>query len=142
MAVPFPQLVPTAAYPTIGFPRWKLGGGYNRATYRLVLAIGNRIGRKYLREWRSANDLPPLPPGTGILHRSDGSRITVLHGFSRHVVPEPPDWPDESVTTGYWFLDRAADWKPSPALEHFLASGAPPLSMSGSAACRAATRSG
>lgn len=127
MAVPFPQLVPTAAYPTIGFPRWKLGGWYNRATYRIVLTIASRIGSKYLREWRSAHDLPPVPPGTDILHRSDGSRIAVLHGFSRHVVPEPLDWPDGIVTTGYWFLDRHADWEPPVALERFLASGEPPV---------------
>ncbi|MEX2401194.1 MAG: glycosyltransferase [Rhodothermales bacterium] len=136
LAVPFPQFVPTKSFPSLGFPNWKLGAWYNRATYRIVLAIAERIGGKYVREWRSAHDLPPEPPGADILHRSDGSRIPVLHAFSRHVVPEPPDWPEEAITTGYWFLDRHDEWEPPADLERFLKSGDPPVyvgfgSMSG-----------
>jgi sterol 3beta-glucosyltransferase len=126
MAVPFPQLVPTAAHPTIGFPRWKLGGWYNRASYRVVLAIGARVGRSYIRDWRLAHGLPPLSRGAGVLHRSDGSRIPVMHCFSRHVVPPPADWPESSVVTGYWFLNREREWEPPAALADFLAAGNPP----------------
>jgi sterol 3beta-glucosyltransferase len=96
-------------------------------TYRLVLGIAGRVGRGFLDEWRSANGLPPWPRGVDILHRSDGAPIPVLHGFSRHVVPEPPDWPEGVVATGYWFLDRPADWTPPAALEEFLAAGDPPV---------------
>lgn len=123
----FPQLVPTAAFPTVGFPTWPLGGWYNRLTYRLVLALAGRIGRSHLEAWRARAGLPPQTRGTGLLQRSDGSRIPVLHGFSHHVVPVPPDWPPEVHTTGYWFLDRPADWQPPAALECFLAAGEPPV---------------
>lgn len=110
MAVLFPQFVATAAYPTIVLPRWKLGGWYNKLTYRVVLTIAQLIGRKYVKEWRAAHGLPSQARGTDLLHRSDGASIPVLHGFSSHVVPEPPDWPDSAVTTGYWFLNHSADW--------------------------------
>ena len=127
LAVLFPQLVPTAAFPTVGFPTWPLGGGYNRLTYRLVLALAGRVGGSHLKSWRARAGLPPQTRGTGLLQRSDGSRIPVLHGFSQHVVPVPPDWPPEVHTTGYWFLDRPADWQPPAALECFLAAGEPPV---------------
>lgn len=136
LAMLFPQFVPTAAFPTIGFPTWKLGGRYNRATYALVQRIAGLVGGRYVREWRAAHGLSPQPRGTDLLHRSDGMPIPVLHGVSPHVVPEPPDWPDGVVMTGYWFLDRREEWTPPPALEAFLADGEPPVyvgfgSMSG-----------
>ena len=136
LAMLFPQFVPTAAFPTIGFPTWKLGLGYNRATYAAVHKVAGMVGGRYVSEWRAAHGLPPPPRGTDLLHRSDGTRIPVLHGVSPHVVPEPPDWPDEAVMTGYWFLDRPESWTPPPTLEAFLAAGEPPVyvgfgSMSG-----------
>lgn len=135
LAMLFPQFVPTAAFPTIGFPKGKAGGWYNRATYAVVLKIAGMVGGRYVNEWRAAHGLPPAR-GTDLLHRSDGTAIPVLHGVSPHVVPEPVDWPDSAVMTGYWFLDRVADWTPPPALEAFLAAGEPPIyigfgSMSG-----------
>ena len=123
----FPQFVPTAAFPTIGFPTLKLGGWYNLFTYRLVLKIASKIGAKYIQEWRSSQDLPRQPRGTDILHKSDGTRIPVLHACSNKVIAEPTDWPEGVVNTGYWFMDRPTDWEPPIALEQFLASGAPPV---------------
>lgn len=127
MAVLFPQFVPTAAFPTIGFPRWPLGGWYNRLTYAVVLAIAGRVGRSYVREWRAAHGLRSRPRGADLLHASDGSHVPVLHGLSPHVVPEPSDWPPEAASTGYWFLRRPSDWTPPPALEAFLEAGPPPV---------------
>lgn len=127
MAVLFPQFVPTAAFPTIVLPRWKLGGWYNKLTYRVVLTIAGFIGSKYVKEWRAAHGLPSQKRGTDLLHRSDGALVPVLHGLSSHVVPEPADWPDSAVTTGYWFLNHSVDWEPSPALERFLSAGDPPV---------------
>jgi sterol 3beta-glucosyltransferase len=48
-------------------------------------------------------------------------------GFSRHIVPPAPDWPQESVVTGYWFLDEPTEWQPSPELSNFLEAGEPPV---------------
>jgi len=136
LAMLFPQFVPTAAFPTIGFPTWNLGARYNRLTYAVVHTIAGWVGGRFIRAWRRAHGLPRPPRGTDLLHRSDGTRVPVLHGVSPHVVPEPPDWPDDAVMTGYWFLDRSDDWVPPPALEAFLAVGEPPVyvgfgSMSG-----------
>jgi sterol 3beta-glucosyltransferase len=127
MAVLFPQLVPTGAYPSLGFPRLKLGERYNKLTYWAVLAIAGRVGRRYIEEWRSVQRLSPHPRGSDVLHRSNGSRIPVLHAISRHVVADPSDWPQTVVSTGYWFLDGPAEWAPPPALERFLAAGEPPV---------------
>ena len=136
LAMLFPQFVPTAAFPTIGFPTWNLGGRYNRLTYAVVHTIAGWVGGRFVRDWRAAHGLPPQPRGVDLLHRSDGTQIPVLHGVSPHVVPEPVDWPEEATMTGYWFLDRSDDWVPPPALEAFLAAGKPPVyvgfgSMSG-----------
>ena len=127
LAVLFPQFVPTTAFPTVGFPLWSLGGAYNRLTYAVVLRIADWIGRKHFRAWRAVNGLPTPRGRTDVLHRSDGSHLPVLHGYSEHVVPRPADWPPEAVVTGYWFLQRADTWKPSPSLEAFLNAGSPPV---------------
>lgn len=128
LLVLFPQLVPTAAFPSIGFPVWRFGGAYyNRLTYRIVLSLAGRVGSGLLKSWRSSQGLPSQPAGTDLLHRSDGSRIPVLHGFSRHVVVKPDDWPAHTHVTGYWFLDRPSDWRPPADLERFLTAGEPPV---------------
>jgi UDP:flavonoid glycosyltransferase YjiC (YdhE family) len=49
-----------------------------------------------------------------------------INGFSRHVLPRPADWPDNSQVTGYWFLDQP-EWTPPPALSRFLAAGPKPV---------------
>ncbi len=68
-----------------------------------------------------------LPPATAAdLMRALNRANTVL-GVSRLVTPPPPDWDAHIVTTGYWFLPAPAQWQPSPALAHFLASGPPPV---------------
>ena len=132
MAPLFPVFLPTAAYPTPGFPRLDLGGSltavYNRATHRLVRTVVSAVGRWMFASWRAAHGLPPQPWGTDILHRTTGERVPLLHPWSRHVAPDPPDGPRKDVwTTGYWFLDRANDWMPDPDLEAFLDAGPPPV---------------
>jgi UDP:flavonoid glycosyltransferase YjiC (YdhE family) len=68
--------------------------------------------------------LPPHPwygPYFSDLHRAK-----VINGFSRHVLPRPADWPQSSQVTGYWFLDQP-EWRPSNALNEFLAAGPKPI---------------
>lgn len=128
----FPLFLPTEAYPNLGFPRLQLGDRltpvYNRVSHRLVLTLVSAVSRWMFASWRNAHGLPPQPRGTGIVHYTHGTRVPFLHGWSRHVAPDPPDWPLRHVeTTGYWFLDRSADWAPLPALEAFLADGPAPV---------------
>ncbi|WP_437679653.1 glycosyltransferase [Sorangium sp. So ce131] len=56
-------------------------------------------------------------------------RTLVVHGYSAHVVPHPPDWPPTFHTTGYWFLDEGKGYRPPEALERFLAAGEPPIAL-------------
>jgi sterol 3beta-glucosyltransferase len=57
----------------------------------------------------------------------DGRPIPVLHGFSRHIIPRPEDWPETATVTGFWFLDQAEKWNPPPSLSQFLSEGEPPI---------------
>jgi UDP:flavonoid glycosyltransferase YjiC (YdhE family) len=56
----------------------------------------------------------------------DGT-LPVLYGYSRHVTPVPSDWNDSNIVTGYWFLEPAESWEPSPSLVAFLESGPAPV---------------
>ncbi|NBB85774.1 MAG: glycosyltransferase [Bacteroidetes bacterium] len=128
----FPLFLPTAAFPNLGFPRLQLGEWltpiYHRCSHRLVLTVVSAVSRWLFASWRRAHGLPPQPRGTGLVHRDCGMRVPFLHGWSPHVAPDPPDWPNHHVeTTGYWFLDRPEDWRPPPALEAFLTDGPPPV---------------
>jgi sterol 3beta-glucosyltransferase len=132
MAPLFPVFLPTRAYPQPGFPALHLGdcltGVYNRTTHRLVRTAVSAVSRWLFASWRKKHGLPPQSWGTSVVHRDDGTRVPFLNGWSPHVAPNPPDWPSSRVqTTGYWFLDRADDWAPPPALKAFLDAGPPPV---------------
>lgn len=123
----FPQLVPTAEFPSLGFPDWKLGHSYNKLTYKIVQKLSNLIGGKFINEWRAANDLPPRLGGIDLLHPSVGEPLPILHGYSPHIAPVPGDWPDRAVATGYWFLDQQDAWQAPSELEAFLDAGDAPV---------------
>ncbi len=55
------------------------------------------------------------------------NRTPTVIGASPQIVPPPPDWGAHIHVTGYWFLNDAAGWQPSPALAAFLNAGAPPV---------------
>ena len=69
----------------------------------------------------------------GLPAHSTGSYLRALgktpsvYGFSRHVVPQPPDWGDNQQITGYWFLDEGQNYQPPADLARFLAAGTPPV---------------
>ena len=121
-----PMLVPTSERPHMGFPQLKLGGWYNRLTYKVVSAIMAFSGARYSREWRAQHGLPKVQ-SFDLLHQPNGFPRPVLCGFSRHVVPPPSDWTDDIQTTGYWFLKEAPEWTPSRELQDFLEAGPPPI---------------
>ncbi len=120
-----PMYVPTTRFPAMGFPELPLGPGYRRLTYQLIrrilLMMSGRVSK-----WRKRNGLAPRSPGLR-MRLPDGRRIPALHGFSRHVIPRPDDWPETSVVTGYWLLDQEEGWDPPTSLTEFLSNGEPPV---------------
>jgi sterol 3beta-glucosyltransferase len=116
-------------------PRWLLVGkrAYNWTTHvfsaRLFWLL---FGKVLNRARQKALHLPAF---------SRKQRYPVLYGYSPTVLPKPANWDERITVTGYWFLDQAGTWEPPGALEQFLASGAPPISIGfGSMAGRSAKK--
>ncbi|HSM57891.1 MAG TPA: glycosyltransferase [Candidatus Sulfomarinibacteraceae bacterium] len=76
---------------------------------------------------RMRQELLGLPLQSGRENVAARRRMLVVHGYSRHVVPHPADWPHNFHTTGYWFLDEESEWRPPPDLRAFLEAGPPPV---------------
>jgi sterol 3beta-glucosyltransferase len=124
--IPF---TPTRAYPSFLLPRlpsW-LGGSLNRLSYQIARQViwqGFRPADKVARQ--EVLDLPPAPL-LGPYNSSCIRQLPVLYGFSPYVISKAPDWDENTHVTGYWFLERAADWAPPPALEAFMQAGPAPV---------------
>jgi len=75
---------------------------------------------------RDVLKLPPLSwrDPYGMMDRYEWP---VLYGHSPAVLPPPRDWPDWVTVTGFWFLDRAEDWRPPADLVRYLEAGPPPV---------------
>jgi sterol 3beta-glucosyltransferase len=118
-ALTVPMLTPTRTFAVPGLIRHNLGGLLNRASYSLV----GLLSRPYLgliRSWRRDN-LGLTPRGT------PPAPAKTLYCYSPSLVPTPADWPPDTVATGYWLRDEASADPVDPALDGFLAAGAPPL---------------
>ena len=126
LAFYLPLYVPTRAFPAMGFPRWRIGGWYNRFTYRMIDWITRVSTTKFIKPWRAAQGM-----GVRRLSRSRSSRrnpLPVLHAYSPSVIPRPEDWPSTATVTGYWFLDNPTpDWTPPAELLQFMESGSTPI---------------
>lgn len=132
-----PMLAPTAEFPMLGMPNLKLGGWYNRLTYKLVL-MGYNSYLQGLNDIRIAEmELKALPKYTGIIAKYDKSLVPIIHAISPHVLNRPNDWPSIYTMSGYITEDQDEQYTPPKALQDFLAAGTPPVyvgfgSMSGS----------
>ena len=89
------------------------------AAWSLYGDIANRVRTEMLG----------LPVQTRQENQADRQKMTIVHGYSRHVVPHPTDWPANFHTTGYWFLDENAQWPPPGELLDFLGAGGPPVAI-------------
>ena len=135
LAFVFP-ITPTRDYASPLMPFDSLGGVVNRASFRVMQAALWQTGRVGDLTVRRALGVPPPPPLTGPVPRLMRRGVPMLYGFSRHVLPPPADWNDNTHVTGYWFLDQADTWTPPADLVAFLERGSPPVyigfgSMSG-----------
>jgi len=123
----FPQVVPTAAFPAVGFPELPLGIAYRRVTYRIVEAVTNWISGGAIRSWRRDSGLGKRPRTLGLMQDEHANPRLVMHGFSPVLCPRPKDWPATSVVTGHWPLPSNGRWEPPRALCKFLDAGPPPV---------------
>ena len=106
-----------------------LRGFYNRLSYPLAQqALWQPMRAPINSALRDEPGSSPFP-FSGPFAEFERSRGPVLNGWSRHVLPHPPGWAPRITTTGYWFLDRPPEWRPSPNLVDFLESGPPPVSV-------------
>lgn len=116
-------------------PRWLFVGkrAYNWTTHVFSARLFWLLFGKVLNRARQrALHLPAF---------SRKQRYPTLYGYSPTVLPKPANWDERITVTGYWFLDQAKTWEPSGALEQFLASGVPPISIGfGSMAGRSAKK--
>ncbi len=127
IAVPVPLIVPTAESVAIGFPNLKLGGWYNKLSYR-VLHKGYHTYDDLINEFRQdVLGIGKLSKSTSPIQMANGKPIPVLYGYSELVSPRAKDWTDTTHITGYWFLDRNDDWQPTVELNDFLEAGEKPV---------------
>ena len=113
--------------PPVMFPiaRRKVPRIVSRAAFYLIFKMLWNVMRPAINDIvRPRLGLPPYPwygPYFRDLHRAKA-----INGFSRHVLPRPADWPDNSQISGYWFLDQP-QWTPPESLRDFLAAGPKPV---------------
>ena len=94
--------------------------------YGLVLGLARRGASRFaapIEAFRRAQGLPPVPQP---LFEGKHSRELVLAMFSRIIGPPRPDWPKQTVVTGYAFYD-GGEAAMNPGLEAFLEAGEAPI---------------
>jgi sterol 3beta-glucosyltransferase len=116
---------PTKTFPGVLFPKAiaRLGGTVNWLSHHVLKQIlwqGSRAGDTASRQ--QVLNLPAAP----LLGAKLSDRYPTLYGFSPAVIPKPADW-QNTVVTGYWFLDAASDWMPPSSLVDFLGAGESPV---------------
>lgn len=116
--------------PSLHLPNFMLpdlGPVLNRLGHLAAEQLFWQTFRDVVTEWRRKSlKLPPLSV-LGPFSSLHSARYPVINGFSRHLVPPPPDWPAWVYTTGFWFLDEADSFQPPTALKRFLEQGPKPV---------------
>jgi UDP:flavonoid glycosyltransferase YjiC (YdhE family) len=117
-------VTPTAHFPPVVSGSRSLGRHGNRLAAKGLLTATDGTFRPAVATLRRELGLPRrrrASPTATLRARP------VLHGYSPHVVPRPPDWPDRHRVCGYWWPAVPPDWRPEQRLVDFLAAGPPPV---------------
>lgn len=102
----------------------RAGPRVNRGLYWLF----DRITGHWLKPYRELEREMGLAPGPNPIFEGQHSPDVVLALFSPLLAPPQPDWPPQTVTTGFLFYDRDLGHSGlSPELERFLNAGPPPI---------------
>jgi O-mycaminosyltylonolide 6-deoxyallosyltransferase len=115
-------LSPTSRWPAILMPRLPLGPLYNRLTHK----VSDLAAWFALRNYRTDANLSRLPFGSP--YGTLGRDVPLFCPVSTELFTAPPDWPELSHITGYWFWDR--QWTPPAGLVEFVEAGGPPVTLS------------
>ena len=128
MSIPLPIFTPTAEFPSMVFPSLKIGDWYNKLTYTLSIKLAWMQYRSIVNPWREKDlGLPPASKSFNEMELANGQPTPTIYPYSEHVVPRPGDWPETTISPGYWFLEGLDDWQPPADLMAFLEAGPPPV---------------
>lgn len=95
---------------------------------KLVLGFGKRVTRFLAEPWYRLREELNLPSATDLNPLGEShSPDLVLALFSQMLSRAQPDWPPQTVLTGFPVLLRPDEPGLSPELSRFLDSGSPPL---------------
>lgn len=95
---------------------------------RGVINLGKFLCRSWaepIHQLRAELGLPPLS-GNPILDDKYSPELT-LALLSPVLIQPQPDWPKNTVLTGFTFYDGSQEIEPTPKLKEFLASGSAPI---------------
>ena len=118
-------LLPTAAFPAITTSFGDLGSLGNRLSHRLNQQLFWQPLRSAVDQWRVRDLGLPRQGLRGPYPELAAKQEPIVHGFSRHLVARPPDWPDHAIVSGHWPL---RDSRPLPdETVAWLNDGPPPV---------------
>jgi rhamnosyltransferase subunit B len=101
-----------------------LGPAFHRPLFRLA----RRSCRSWGEPWRRLRAELQLPPTLdNPLFEGYYSPSLVLAMFSEQIAGKQPDWPRQSVVSGFPFFERGDEAGMSPELVRFLDAGPPPI---------------
>ena len=127
LATPFP-MTPTKDYPSLIFydtPR--LGRGFNFLTHKIFEQIMWFASSSPVKQfWKKK--FGRLPENfTNPFNKQYTRTLPTVISCSNYVFPRSQDWSEYVCSSGYWFLEDEAGWKPSLDLLDFLQKGTPPV---------------
>jgi rhamnosyltransferase subunit B len=112
-------------FPAPEVVRWIQGRGW---FCRLVKAVGKRVSHSWWKPIRELRRELGLPPGEHPLFEGKYSPLLNLALFSPVLQAPQPDWPRNTVQSGFLFHDEPQAYPALPApVRSFLAAGEPPI---------------
>lgn len=121
-----PTRVPTRSLSNPMLP-FRVPRALNRVSYLPTNLWAFRDFGNISRWRRQTLGLPRRHGHRNFLRRPDGTPATVIHAFSKFILPNHVHYPESVHTTGFWFLPSPPHWEPSRGLSEFLAAGDPPI---------------
>ncbi|HEX8846881.1 MAG TPA: glycosyltransferase [Pyrinomonadaceae bacterium] len=94
---------------------------------RAFLSLVRRIADKWIEPIYKLREDLGLPRGLNPIFEGQHSPELVLALFSKFLGEPQPDWPKQTIVTGFPFYDKRDEARASPALERFLDEGPAPI---------------